>query len=343
MAKSPTTNPRAGSVATDGLAAESSPAEHLSALSLPPGAPFDLGDTLKCGQLFHWEPLSIDGVEGVAGCIGEAPPSWIAQRESGEVLTLRGDEARVGRYFGLDQDLAAIHASFPQGDAVLAEATAYCPGIRIARQPLWECLATFITSSLKQVAHIRGISLTMRRRFGEAHELGGCHFHGYPSPERVASLGETALRQCGMGYRAVSLARAAERIASGEIDPAWIETAPPDEARETLLSLHGVGEKIANCVLLFSCGHWDAFPIDVWIERILRERYRKRIQGTKLQAWAQRHFGPNAGYAQQYLFHYARKAGPSLAKPPRRPARVLPHRGKGNSGNSGNSGGTGRG
>ena len=73
------------------------------------------------------------------------------------------------------------------------------------------------------------------------------------------------------------------------------------------MQLHGVGEKIANCALLFSAGQWGAFPIDVWIERILREHYRKRVKGARLQQWAVKHFGPNAGYAQQYLFHFARK------------------------------------
>ena len=83
--------------------------------------------------------------------------------------------------------------------------------------------------------------------------------------------------------------------------------ANPDEARERLTGLHGVGDKIANCVLLFGCGHWGTFPIDVWIERVLRTQYRKRVKGAKLQTWAMKHFGPNAGYAQQYLFHFARK------------------------------------
>jgi len=297
------------------------PAPGLVRLELPEVTPFDLADTLKCGQLFHWEPLTLDGVEGVAGCIGEAPPSWIAQPGPGTLLTLRGDEARVRRYFGLDQAMAGIHASFPAGDPVLAEALAYCPGIRVARQPVWECLATFVTSSLKQVAHIRGISLTMRRRFGTAHRLGGRVFYSYPSPARVAEAGEAALRECALGYRAASLARAAERIASGEIDLDAVEADPGlDAARAALVELHGVGDKIANCVLLFSCGRWGAFPIDVWIERILRERYRKRLKGAKLQAWAVRHFGPNAGYAQQYLFHYARKTG--VGKPGGADARV---------------------
>src|SRR5690606_25903957 len=116
------------------------------------------------------------------------------------------------------------------------------------------------------------------------------------------------LRCCALGYRAKSLHLAARAVASGEIDLAAVEREPSlERAREELMRLHGVGGKIAHCALLFGAGRWDAFPIDVWMERILREHYRKRLNGPKLQAWAGRHFGPHAGYAQQYLFHFARK------------------------------------
>lgn len=269
---------------------------------------FSLRDTLKSGQLFHWENFILDGLEGFAGCIGDAPPSFIAQLENGEILTFTRDRERVGRYFGLDHRLGEIHATFPANDPVLAAAMAYCPGIRIARQPTWECLATFITSSLKQVTHIRAISMTLRQRYGVAHVLGDRTFYAYPEPAALAAAGEDSLRQCSLGYRAKSLRLAACAIAAGEIDLAAIERDPSlESARASLMQLHGVGEKIANCALLFSAGQWGAFPIDVWIERILREHYRKRVKGPKLQQWAVKHFGPNAGYAQQYLFHFARK------------------------------------
>ena len=270
--------------------------------------PFSLADTLKSGQIFHWEPVEFEELQGFAGCIGSGAPAFVHQAETGRILTLEGDLARVARYFGLDHSSAAVHATFPADDAVLREAIAYCPGIRVARQPLWECLATFITSSMKQVAHIRAISLTLRERYGEPHEFASRRFHAYPTPEALAAAGEDALRACALGYRAKSLALAAEAVASGSIDLASVEAEPSlAKAREELMRLHGVGEKIANCALLFGAGRWEAFPIDVWIERILRQLYRKRVKGAKLQAWAEGHFGPHAGYAQQYLFHFARK------------------------------------
>lgn len=270
--------------------------------------PFSLKDTLKSGQLFHWEPMPFGGVEGFAGCLGEGEPLWIGQDEAGRVLTLPGREEDARRYFGLDQSPSGIAATFPEGDAVLAEAIRYCPGLRIARQPVWECLATFITSSLKQVAHIRGISMTLRQRYGEPHAFGDRIFHSYPTPASIAEAGEAELRKCALGYRAKSLALAAEAVSSGKVDLGAVEREPDiAAARDALMQLHGVGEKIANCVLLFSCGRFEAFPIDVWMERVLRERYRKRIKGRKLQAWAEHRFGTHAGYAQQYLFHFARK------------------------------------
>jgi len=277
-------------------------------VEVPFEAPFNLTDTLKSGQLFHWEELVLEGVPGFAGCIGNHGPCWIAQPDPDCVLALSGSEAVVSRYFGLDQSLAEIQATFPQDDPVLQAAIAYCPGIRVARQPVWECLATFITSSLKQVTHIRAISMALRQRYGEAHELADRKFHAYPDPAAFASAGEANLRKCALGYRAKSLALAGEAVSSGLVDLDAIESsADAAAARAALMELHGVGEKIANCALLFSCGQWGAFPIDVWIERILREHYRKRLKGAKLQAWAENYFGRNAGYAQQYLFHFARK------------------------------------
>ncbi len=277
-------------------------------VTVPYEGTFSLRDTLKSGQLFHWESFEVGDLSGFAGCIGNAPPSFVAQRENGEVVTFGHDADRVSRYFGLDHRLSEIQATFPVNDPVLEKAIAYCPGIRIVRQPMWECLATFITSSLKQVAHIRAISMALRSRFGTEYPWGDRVFYSYPEPVVLAAAGEEPMRECALGYRAKSLHLAARALSLGEVDLDGIEAEDDLEiARGRLMELHGVGEKIANCTLLFGAGRWQAFPIDVWIERIFREHYRKRLKGAKLQAWAGRHFGVNAGYAQQYLFHFARK------------------------------------
>jgi N-glycosylase/DNA lyase len=280
-------------------------------VELATGGPFDLAQVLDSGQVFHWESVAWGDQAGYAGCIGDQAV-WLAQTGPETVRCPVAEAERVARYLGIDEPIARLHATFPAGDAVLAEAIVWCPGLRLIRQPVWECLATFITSSLKQVAHIRQISLTLRRRYGVPHEVAGRLVHAYPTPGALAEAGEKALRECGLGYRAVGMVRTAAALASGEADLAELEALDDDAAREWLMRFHGVGEKIANCVLLFGCGRYGAFPIDVWMDRILRERYfgprkRQRIKPRELQEWAERHFGPCAGYAQQYLFHFARK------------------------------------
>lgn len=245
------------------------------------------------------------------GSIGE-DPVWIRQTEEGLEIRPREMEEKVRHYFALDHDVEAMLRSFPAGDVPLAEALAFCPGLRILRQPLWECLATFITSSLKQVPHIRKISLTLRERFGVPLPrvmVGAPMLYGYPSPQALAEAGEAALRECGLGYRAAFLHRAAVDMAAGRVNAAMLAQQSDDAARATLMQLHGVGEKIANCVLLFACERLAAFPIDVWIERVLHQLYfarKRRRTAEQIKKFAVQHFGPYAGYAQQFLFHHAR-------------------------------------
>lgn len=271
--------------------------------------PFDLKQSLESGQVFHWQAREFSGIPGFAACPGSVAPVWVGQRQAGgPVFTLAGREKEMAAYFGLDQPLDEIHATFPGEDPFLASAISFCPGLRLLRQPMWECLATFITSSMKQIAHIRAISLLLRERFGQPFTWGGETYHAYPAPAALAEAGEAALRDCKLGYRAKSLHLAARAVAEGEIDLEACSAMPGQQAVMALTRLHGVGDKIAHCALLFGAGRWEMFPIDVWIERVLRKGYRKRIQGAQLQRWAMDYFGENAGYAQQYLFHFARNS-----------------------------------
>jgi N-glycosylase/DNA lyase len=185
----------------------------------------------------------------------------------------------------------------------------FCSGLRIIRQPKWECLATFICSSMKQVAHIRQISLALRKRFGEQRRIGNQPVYSFPAAERVAQASEKELLECKLGYRAKNLRASARRVGSGQADlEAW-STLSDAELRKQLCALPGVGPKIANCVMLFAYERLRAFPIDVWIERVLRQHYlprRKKITAQQLHEFSETHFGEHGGYAQQYLFHHAR-------------------------------------
>ncbi len=214
----------------------------------------------------------------------------------------------VSNYFALDHPLAQICASFP-ADPIMTAARDFCRGLRIIRQPKWECLATFICSSMKQVAHIRQISAALRNRFGDQREIGGCVLHTFPSAQQIARASEKQLRECALGYRARNLRATAQVVSSGQCNlEAW-SALPDAELREHLCALPGVGAKIANCVMLFAYDRLRAFPIDVWIERVLRQHYfarRKKMTARQLREFCETYFGEHAGYAQQYLFHHAR-------------------------------------
>jgi N-glycosylase/DNA lyase len=286
---------------------------------------FDLAMTLGSGQVFHWEKIG----NGFAGTIGdravyieqhgvtlrafvegEAPATPGARR-----VTATGSQELappivqlVAHYFGLDHPLAEICESFPN-DPVMNAARDFCRGMRIIRQPKWECLATFICSSMKQVAHIRQISLALRNRLGERRKIGSRVVSTFPSPQRMARASESQLRECKLGYRAKNLRATAQLVSSGECDLETWSALSDGDLRTNLCELPGVGVKIANCVMLFAYERLRAFPIDVWIERVLRQHYfprRKKMTAQQLREFSETYFGEHGGYAQQYLFHHAR-------------------------------------
>ena len=276
-----------------------------------PAPNFDLATTLNSGQVFHWE----ESGDGFVGAIGRQP-AYVAQR--GDSLMAGIDELDrkyrssfqelICDYFALDHPLAEICASFPS-DPAMNEARNFCRGLRIIRQPKWECLGTFICSSMKQVAHIRQISKKLRERFGEARRIDNEIIYTFPAAERIATSSEKELRGCALGYRAKNLLATARRIASGEIDLEHLARLPDSELRARLCQLPGVGAKVANCVMLFAYERLRAFPIDVWIERVLREKYfprARKLNAARLQTFTDKYFGNHGGYAQQYLFHHAR-------------------------------------
>ena len=188
-----------------------------------------------------------------------------------------------------------------------------CRGLRLLRQDPWECLASFILSSTKQIVQIRQIVGLLCERFGSpvVTPPGDEAAFAFPSAERLAAATEAELRACKMGFRAPNLLTAARQVAARKIDLRALHFCSVEEARERLTQLPGVGPKIANCVLLFAYGFQQAFPVDVWVMKALRQLYfpKRRPSPQKLQRFVATHFGPNAGYAQQYLFHYVRTAG----------------------------------
>lgn len=272
---------------------------------------FDLARTLDSGQVFHWE----NSGAGYAGAIG-AKAAYVEQR--GERLLFAGVTAKaLAKYFALDHPLAEICRALP-GDPAMTAARDFCRGLRIIRQPRWECLATFITSSMKQVAHIRQISQTLRKRYGGRLPIFDREVQAFPLPQRIAELTEEELRACALGYRAKNLLATARLVASGQAKLERWNSLPDDLLRARLCELPGVGAKVANCVMLFAYERLRAFPIDVWIERVLKEKYfprKRKVTAQQLRAFCETYFGEHGGYAQQYLFHHARKGGAKVVRP----------------------------
>jgi N-glycosylase/DNA lyase len=270
---------------------------------------YDLALTLASGQAFRWRRSA----EAWAGVIGSR---WVCLRQEpdgirAETAAPEADWQWLRHYLQLDVDLAGILASFPD-DPPMRDSMAACRGLRLLRQEPWECLASFICSSTKQIVQIEQIVGLLCRRFGGeiAVPPGMDSVWSFPTVERLASASEAELRACKMGFRAPYLSGAARKLAAGELDLSRLAEWPLEEARAALLKLPGVGVKIADCVLLFAYGFQEAFPVDVWIIKALQQLYfpKRRPKLPRLRRFSQAHFGPYGGYAQQYLFHYMRTA-----------------------------------
>lgn len=258
---------------------------------------FNLRRTIESGQIFHAMPLG----PGWQILVDRIP--LYAEQHGDILLVSRGHEKLAREYFSLDHPLETIYAAFPP-DPFSRAALESCRGLRILRQPLWECLATFITSPMKQVAHIRQISLHIRERFGSP--IPGSLVNAYPSPGQLAAATERDLRECRLGFRAKSLLATARAVAEENPNLSSLRHLPTTELRTRLCELPGVGRKVANCVLLFAYERLDAVPVDVWIARILRAMRRRKSSNLELERYSLRRFGAYAGYIQQYLFHHAR-------------------------------------
>jgi len=273
---------------------------------LLPVRDYDLAATLDSGQVFRWrkQGAAWDGVVGDI-CLRLTPTRAGIHAISAVPVA---DWTFLREFLQTEINFPAVLATFPD-DAPMRQAVAACPGLRLLRQDPWECLASFILSSTKQIVQIRQIVARLCETFGSPLSgFAGQTEFAFPSPQQIAAATEAELRACKMGFRAPSLLAAARQIASGEFDLEKIREMNYSKARQELMKLRGVGGKIADCVLLFGYGFDTAFPVDVWIERALQELYfpRRRASEKRLRYFAATHFGPHAGYAQQYLFHYMR-------------------------------------
>lgn len=258
----------------------------------------DLNATLFSGQTFLWKRL--DG--GYLGCV-DTNAVWIDEARS---LTWDGpaDEAYWLRYFDTQRNYSAIAARFAD-DPYVSAAFSQFGGLRILNQPIWETLCAFVISANNNIARIGGIIHKLSERFGEERHIAGQTVYAFPQPNALLRAGEAELRACGLGYRAPYLFGCAQRITEG-FDLAALSSMGYENALKALRTLPGIGEKVADCILLFSGGYPNAFPVDVWVRRVMCTLYGTQESISAIKAEGLRLFGNDAGVVQQVLFHAAR-------------------------------------
>lgn len=273
----------------------------MNTLKISLGAePLSLHDTLDCGQAFRWRENADGSFSGIVGGRG-----YRVSLADGE-LSITSDDARPAdepfwrRYFALDISYAGLQKKY-SGDPVLAECVAFAPGIRVLRQDFFETLISFLISQNNNIPRIKAIIERLCDFFGDVADKdapGGRR--AFPSAEKIASLNVDDLAPLRAGYRAEFILRTARAFADNADLANKIASAETPKAREMLLKLHGVGPKVADCVLLFGLGRFEAFPVDVWIKRAMAALFPAGLPEAA---------AATAGIAQQYIFNYARSSG----------------------------------
>lgn len=258
---------------------------------------FSVTKIFDCGQCFRFDPNN-GGVEGVA----HGKFIRLEQTDTDGVtvfgVTKKEFDERFCRYFALDRDYSLVDRDILtrlNGDETIKKAIEYGSGIRILRQDGWEALCSFIVSQNNNIPRIKKIIENMSKTFGE--NIDGEHY-AFPTPEALCSAGTDKIFELKTGFRAKYIYDAAEKVASGKIDLSLIDQMTTAEAAEYLMQIKGVGLKVASCALLFGFDKTDAFPVDVWVKRVLAKYYPDGLDLTSL--------GEFAGMIQQYLFYYER-------------------------------------
>ncbi|WP_247001822.1 DNA-3-methyladenine glycosylase family protein [Halosolutus gelatinilyticus] len=285
----------------------------------------DLYRTLESGQSYLWRRSDGEMYGG-----DPAPEAWYHTvvdgrfvgdgSSSGEVIRVRqrdgvlewrsttDAEPILRRLLRLDDDLESIAAAAPEDPLVREAYEAHC-GMRLVADPPFGTLISFICSAQMRVRRIHRMVSTLAREYGDAIEFDGEAVYAFPTPEQLAAATESELRELGLGYRAPYVVRTAEMVANGEAHPAEARDLEYEAARDYLTRFVGVGDKVADCILLFSLGFDEAVPLDTWIRSAIEEHYPDCDRGSYAatsRAIRQRFGGECAGYAQTYVFHHLR-------------------------------------
>lgn len=253
----------------------------------------DIEKTFECGQCFRWNRDDKGVYSGVAMGYGAS----LFNRDENVYIRSCAPIGLWRNYFDLDRDYKTISETLRLSE-YLSRCIDYGAGIRILRQEPWEALCSFIISQCNNIKRIKGIVERLCLDYGDKILFDGEQMYTFPTPQVLAGLNEEDLSSLRCGYRSEYVLSAARAVASGELDLNALISAPWEEAKKILMTLKGVGEKVANCVVLFGLHHMEAFPIDVWIKRALKEHFPPKFDPRTL--------GEYAGLAQQYIFYYIR-------------------------------------
>lgn len=271
---------------------------------------FNIEQILECGQCFHFERLGDMDYGLVAyGCL-----LHITQKGDRVILydtTMDAYENIWRHYFDMDTDYGQIKEKLLRRDKKLKDAMEVKYGIRILNQEFFETLISFILSQNKKIPHIKQIVRNLSGKYGNyLGMIQGKKFYSFPDSNQLKGVCEEEFRECKAGFRAPYICDAVRKVVLGEVEAEYLRKASYKKAMENLMTIKGVGEKVANCVALFSLGKRGAFPVDVWVKRVMEDNYLHRETPVKdVEAYGKRRYGALGGYAQQYLFYYGKSYG----------------------------------
>lgn len=272
-------------------------------------AEFNPKNIFENGQCFRWEKEE-DGSYTIV-----ANKRVINVGRSGDNIILDNTNLEDFKnvwysYFDFDRDYISLRNEFITGDEHLSRAAEFGEGLRILRQSVFEMIISFIISANNQIPRIKRSVDLLSERCGEyIGEYRGKKRYAFPSIEAVANISDEDLAYIKIGFRAPYIKNTANMILSGEVDIENLDKLSYEEAHNELMKLSGVGPKVADCILLFGCAREQAFPVDTWVIKFMNEYYIEEPQKNikKIKARGLEVFGNKAGFAQQYLFYYARE------------------------------------
>ncbi len=275
---------------------------------------FELKDIFDCGQCFRWNVEEDGSYTGVFG-----NNVLNVKKENYDIIfegICENDiKETVEEYFDLKRDYTEIKNKLSKIDDNMKTSIEYGKGIRILNQDLWETIISFIISANNNIPRIKGIIERLSKKYGKEIEYKGIKYYTFPTAEELKNVSVKEYRELGLGFRDIRLYETTKMILEGKVDLNKLRKNPNTiEVREQLLTLSGVGPKVADCILLFSnLKRFEVFPIDVWVRRVMNDLYIKqddenKVSKKQIEKLAEEKFGNLAGLAQQYLFYWRREA-----------------------------------